>query len=107
MSNTTNEAKLYQTVLNCYNKSRESLISTAQLKKSIKILVKGSEEYHIANEILKMELEKTKHYLHQYVKMNKEYMAVSQANQFAHNTTELDKILTKTYNTNKSKDSQS
>lgn len=90
------EAALYITVKNCYDKARESLMHCAQFKKSIKLLIEGSEEYIIANEILEMELNKTKHYLRQYDKNHKEWNAVCRTNQFARHTTDLDKILTET-----------
>lgn len=100
VTNSTNpqvrEAALYQSVKNCYDKARESLMHCAQFKKSIKLLIEGSEEYIIAHEILEMELNKTKYYLRQYDKNHKERNAVCRTNQFAHHTTDLDKILTET-----------
>lgn len=97
MSNSTNlrtrEAALYQTTKNCYEKAKESLVATAQFKKSIKLLTEGSEEYDTAIEILEMELDKVKYYLRQYKKYKKEWNELNKASQFSHNTTELDEIL--------------
>lgn len=92
----TREAALYQTTKNCYEKAKQALINTLQLKKTLKLLTEGSKEYNIALNIIDSERMKTEHYLREYDKYHQQWVAFCKANQFKLNTTDLDSVISST-----------